>query len=170
MMPTILLTRYRRVRCMAPAHDCWTFVRLDLESWLMPINESLLRAVDNLLKRAEAVGKFGKTADSNVMTQLVHDTRERIPAWYVELLVGFPLGGLEIAWQSDEPKEGYDGIAWMEWADPRCIRSESLECYPGLAILEKGWINVAGDSMGGGDPYFMPIDKGDNPPVYPGVP
>lgn len=130
------------------------------------MNEILKKAVVELVQRAKEAGKSGKPADANTMSQLVNDTGEKIPAWYVELLVGFPICGLEIAWQSDEPKDGYDGIAWMEWADPDAIRSESLELFPGLAILAKGWINVAGDSMGGGDPYFMPTDKGDNPPVY----
>ena len=116
------------------------------------MNPDLSKAVAELVKRAAMTGKSGKLADAKSMEQLVQDSGKRIPAWYVELLVGFPLGGLE--------------IAWMEWSDPNNIRSESLECYPGLAILERGWINVASDSGGSGDPYFIPTDQGDNPPVF----
>lgn len=130
------------------------------------MNSELSKAVANLMKRAKAAGQGGKPATAMAMKQLGKDMGDRIPPWYVELLVGYPLGGLEIGWQADKPDDDYDGIAWMEWSDPDNIRSESLECYPGLAILETGWINVASDSMGGGDPYFIPTDRGDNPPVF----
>ena len=130
------------------------------------MNKSLSDAAGELIKRAKLVGKTGKPADRVALNQLVKDTGGRIPAWYVELLVGFPLAGLEIGWQSDYPTDGYDGIGWMLWNAPAGIRSESLECYPGLAILENGWINVASDSAGSGDPYFIPTDKGDDPPVF----
>ena len=130
------------------------------------MNEILKKAVIELVERAKKAGRSGQLTDAKTMNKLVNDMGEKIPAWYVELVVNFPLCGLEIAWQSDEPTEGYDGIAWMEWSDPNGIRSESLDCFPGRAIPEKGWINVASDLMGGGDPYFLPTDKGDNPPVY----
>jgi hypothetical protein len=130
------------------------------------MNETLMEAVVEVVERAKAAGKSGKCAEASTMNQLVNDTGGRIPRWYVELLVGYPLGGLEFGWQAEEPNDDYDGIDWLAWSDPDNIRSESLECYPGLAILEKGWINVASDSMGGGDPYFIPTDQGDDPPVY----
>ena len=130
------------------------------------MNYELTKAVAKLMERAKAAGQCGKPATAKAMTQLVKDMGDRIPSWYVELLVGYPLCGLEIGWQADEPGDDYDGIAWIQWSDPDNIRSESLECYPGLAILEKGWINVASDAMGGGDPCFIPTDQGDNPPVF----
>ena len=130
------------------------------------MNEDLLTAVTGLLRRANSAGRFGELADAAAMNQLVRDCAEQIPGWYVELLVRYPIGLLEIGWRANAPEEGYDGIAWMELADPKGIRSESLECYPGLAILEKGWINIASDSMGSGDPYFIPTYEGNNPPVF----
>ena len=126
----------------------------------------LSNAAAKLVARAEAAGQHGTLADAKVLKRLTHDTGERIPEWYVELLLRYPLCGLEIGWQADEPEGEYDGIAWMTWSDPNGIRSESLECYPGLAILERGWINVASDATGGGDPYFIPTQQGDDPPVF----
>ena len=38
--------------------------------------------------------------------------------------------------------------------------------YPGLAIFEMGYICIASDPTGGGDPYFININEGDNPAVY----
>jgi hypothetical protein len=126
----------------------------------------LSKAVENLIRRAEAAGHSGERTTLEAMKALNKDMVERIPAWYVELLVNFPLAGLEIGWQADEPDDEDDGTAWVEWCDAAGMRSESLECYPGLAILEKGWINVASDAMSGGDPYFIPTDKGDDPPIF----
>ena len=48
-----------------------------------------------------------------------------------------------------------DGILW-----------ESLEGYPGLGILPAGYVNFGGDAGGGGDPYFLPVHEGDDPPLY----
>ena len=129
------------------------------------MNEDLLTAVTGLLRRANSAGRFGELADAAAMNQLVRDCVRGFRL-VRRLLVRYPIGLLEIGWRADPPEEGYDGIAWMELADPKGIRSESLECYPGLAILEKGWINIASDSMGSGDPYFIPTYEGNNPPVF----
>jgi hypothetical protein len=129
------------------------------------MNKQLHKAVEYLIHRAEAASQSGERTTAQVMRELNKDMGERIPAWYVELLVGYSLAGLEIGWQADDPNDDYDGVAWMQWSDPKNIRSESLECYPGLAILERGWINVASD-IGGSDPYFIPTDRGDDPPVF----
>jgi hypothetical protein len=83
-----------------------------------------------------------------------------------ELLTAIPLGGLEIGWQAYEPKDDYDGVEWIELSDASGIRSESIECYPGLAILPAGYINIGSCSGGSGDPYFISVDEGDDPPVY----
>jgi len=96
----------------------------------------------------------------------VRDAKGRIPLWYVELITTVPICGLELGWQAQEPVGDYDGVEWMEWSDPRNMRSESIDCYPGLAILEHGYVNVASDLSGGGDPYFIAAGKSQDPPLY----
>ncbi|MBM2813076.1 MAG: hypothetical protein HW416_3835 [Chloroflexi bacterium] len=54
----------------------------------------------------------------------------------------------------------------MQWSDARNIRSESLECYPGCAILPRGYVNVASCLEGSGDPYFICLTQGEDPPLY----
>jgi hypothetical protein len=100
------------------------------------------------------------------MDRLVADTGGRIPPWLADLLVTQPLAGLELGWQAYPPEADSDGVMWLEISDARNIRSESLECYPGLAILHRGFINIASCSQGSGDPYFISADEGDDPPVY----
>jgi hypothetical protein len=57
-------------------------------------------------------------------------------------------------------------VEWLDWSNPWHMRGESLEAYPGIAILERGYINVAIDPGGGGNPYFIPTDEGEDPPLF----
>ncbi|MBC7817669.1 MAG: hypothetical protein IAG10_12315 [Planctomycetaceae bacterium] len=112
------------------------------------------------VERAMASGQSGTCADAAELAALNSEMSERMPEWYVALLVSVPLCGLEVTWHSEEA----DGA--IEWCDVKGIRSESLVCYLGIAILERGFINVGSDPYGSGDSYFMPTDQGDDPPVF----
>jgi hypothetical protein len=46
------------------------------------------------------------------------------------------------------------------------VQDEFYELYPGCAIGKLGYICIAEDPTGSGDPYFINIYEGDNPPVY----
>ena len=130
------------------------------------MNESVLEAARDLVKRAIDKEVKGNMASPSDMRWLQKELEDKVPQWYQDLLTSVPLCGLELGWQSYEPEEDDDGISWMAWSSPDEIKSESVDAYPGLAILEKGFINVALDAMGGGDPYFLPTDQGDDPPLY----
>ncbi len=77
-----------------------------------------------------------------------------------------PLCGIEIGWKVDPLDGDTNEVNWLILSDARNIRSESLECYPGLAILSRGFINIGSCSLGSGDPYFISSEEGDDPPVY----
>ena len=47
------------------------------------------------------------------------------------------LVGSEFGFQEDE-----DDISYMLWADPNTIIDESLDCFPGRAIFERGYICI----------------------------
>ncbi len=124
------------------------------------------QSAKGLVERAAALGQHGVVAGEEELQQLNRDMGNRMPCWYIELLTSVPLCGLEFGWQAYEPDGDFDGIEWLQWSDPANIRSESLECYPGVAILERGYINVASDMTGGGNPYFIPADQGHDPPLF----
>lgn len=130
------------------------------------MNDNLIEAAQALVERAAALEHHGRVADRAEWERINHDLGGRIPDWYRELLSRVPLGGLNLGWRTAEPTAEFEGVEWVIWANPSDLRSESLEAYPGLAILERGYINVALDATGGGDPYFIPTDQGDNPPLY----
>lgn len=41
-----------------------------------------------------------------------------------------------------------------------------LDCYPGLAIRELGYVCIGGCTLGSGDQYYICSSDGANPPVY----
>lgn len=130
------------------------------------MNASVLKAAQGLVKRAKDKGLKGKKAKHADMKWLQQEIENRLPQWYQDLLTSVPICDLELGWQAYEPDEEDDGIWWMIWSCPHEMKIESVDLYPGLAILERGFINVALDAMGRGDPYFIPTDQGDNPPLY----
>lgn len=124
------------------------------------MNADLAKASSQFVQRASAVGQSGRLADLDSLIALNAEMGNRIPEWLISLITTVPLCGLEVDWQAND----LDGK--IEWADANGIRSESLECYPGLAILGRGFVNIGSDPYGSGDPYFIPTDRGDDPPVF----
>jgi hypothetical protein len=86
-----------------------------------------------------------------------------IPDWYCDILHRFPICGVELEWPDPSDPDEFAGIEWM---DIRNMRSEMLECYPGIAIRDRGYICVAGCTLGSGDQYYICNADGDNPPLY----
>jgi hypothetical protein len=124
------------------------------------MNAEVKKATLELIERAAVAGLVGSLADSAELQQVNQDLSGSLPDWYSELISISPLCGLELGWQDE------GDTFWMIWSTPEQLRSESLESHPGLAILKRGFINVALCAHGSGDPYFIPTDKGDNPPLY----
>lgn len=116
----------------------------------------------SLAELARKNGASGKVLDIQELKALNEEMRGQIPSWYIELMVKVPLANLEFGWQPDDDAEIQD---FIEWSDIGGMRSESIQCYPGLAILDRGYINVGSDSFGG-NPYFIPNDRGEDPPIY----
>ena len=130
------------------------------------MNSTVRQAARELVRRAKSSGQTGARIARADMDRLVADTGGRIPKWLADLLVSTALSGLELGWQAYEPKGDFDGVNWLTISDAKNLRSESLECYPGLAILDRGFINIASCAVGSGDPYFVLVNDGDDPPVY----
>lgn len=117
-------------------------------------------AAQKFVERAVAAGQTGRIADRAALAALNAETGGRMPEWLIALLASVPLCGLMSDWQTHER------CGSLEWFDAHGIRSESLEFYPGLAIVERGFLCIGGDPTGSGDPYCIPTDRGEDPPVY----
>ena len=122
-------------------------------------------AAEDLVARATARGIHGRTLTLEER-QRVSSSLSIYPAWLLDLLSHVPLCDLELGWQAFDPEPDYDGVNWVRVSDADGLLWESLEGYPGLGILPAGYVNFGGDADGGGDPYFLPVNEGDDPPLY----
>ncbi|WP_419180551.1 SMI1/KNR4 family protein [Bacillus salipaludis] len=44
--------------------------------------------------------------------------------------------------------------------------SEATKLYPGITLLDKGYLCIGYDALGTGDQIYISLDEGENPPVY----
>ena len=129
------------------------------------MNSLVEAAVKTYLENAKHPGmKVGKIEMLALQLQLT----VRLPRWYVKLLLKYPLAGIYLDYPAYEPDIDIesDGFVSLRIARPRDIISETEKCYPGLAIRKLGYACLATDPTGGGDPYFIKVSEGDDPPVY----
>ena len=124
-----------------------------------------VQAAERTVARAKAVGLRGSTIAVADLDSLEADLGFVFPVWLRHLLTEIPLSGVPLGLQVQPPDGEDDGVAFVEWATAADIRSESISCYPGLAICGLGYVNVAGND-GTGDPLFVCIHDGDDPPLY----
>ena len=110
--------------------------------------------------------KLGKIVELAEMVELQTKLTNPLPHWYAELLSTYPLAGLYLDHPLYKAEDDDDGYISLKIATPRDIYSETEECYPGLAIRDLGYACFAIDPIGSGDPYFIKVADGDNPPVY----
>ena len=128
------------------------------------MNQALFAAARALVERAKRDGQTGRLANPDELDRLARELGSRLPDWYRSLLATVPLIGLELGVVVSEP-EVDDEISWLHWLGPDSIYSESLELYPGMAVLEHGYLCVGGCAHGTGDQYFLKITAGDDPPL-----
>jgi hypothetical protein len=86
-----------------------------------------------------------------------------LPQWLSALLQNYSLCGAELFWQAYPPEDDFDGRSYIVLADPGNMAAESTELTPGCDILPLGFVCIAADGDGIGDPYFIPLDKEDPP-------
>lgn len=87
--------------------------------------------------------------------------KRNIPYWLNEILITYPLANYQLEFVSKNHVEynlcfvGFKGI-----------NDEYNDFYPGCVISEYGYICIAEDPTGSGNPFFININEGKNPPVY----
>ena len=125
-----------------------------------PFVESAVKAY--MAKATHPGKKIGSAKIKELQTKLTVP----LPEWYAQLLLNFPLPGMYLDFPVQEAKGDDDGFETLALARPQDIYNETEEAYPGLAIREMGYACFATDPSGGGNPYFIKVREGDNPPVY----
>lgn len=146
------------------------------------MNIELSKAVLHLIESHPVLSQRGQPAGMTEMESLNRECGGVIPEWLIEFMTTYPLCGADLgiedpdaeefepaAWTSRllyfAKRDQYPQLAWVEWSTPTVMRSAMLENAIGMALLKRGFINVAHDGSTC-DPWFVPTDRGDNPPLF----
>jgi hypothetical protein len=129
------------------------------------LSPGLAAAANALCERLRSAGVGSFTATEEQYAALAASLGLALAQWLSTLLQNYSLCGAELFWQADPPEDDFDGRSYIILADPGNMVVESTELTPGCDILPLGFVCIAADGDGIGDPYFIPLDTED-PPVY----
>ncbi|MGG0179132.1 SMI1/KNR4 family protein [Gottfriedia acidiceleris] len=129
------------------------------------MNPEVENSVLKLLERARSDGKIGERFSLNQLDHLNKVFRNKLPEWLIQFYRNVPIYGLEITTKYIDSEDDEDYID-MGFLDLEGIISESTELYPGITLLDKGYLCIGYDALGTGDQIYISLDEGENPPVY----
>jgi len=129
------------------------------------ITPALDAAANALCERLRSAGAGSFVATEAQCAALAASLGLPLPQWLSALLQTYALCGAKLFWQAYPPEDDFDGRSYITLADPGRMAAESVELSPGCEILPLGFICIAADDDGIGDPYFIPLGEED-PPVY----
>jgi hypothetical protein len=83
--------------------------------------------------------------------------------WLLDLMSEFRLVGTVFSLKAEDnpSRTGVD----MRWMEPAGMREEARELYPGIEAVKNGYLPIGTCMVGSGDPYFLKVADGKNPPV-----
>ncbi len=129
------------------------------------VNSALVAAATPLCERLRSAGADSFMATEEQCAALESSLGLTLPRWLSELLQTYSLCGAELFWQAYPAEDDFDGRSYVTLADPDRMARESVELTPGCEVLSLGFVCIATDDDGIGDPYFVPVEQED-PPVY----
>ncbi|PGZ90462.1 hypothetical protein COE53_17995 [Bacillus sp. AFS029533] len=129
------------------------------------VNPEVENSVLKLLERARSDGKIGERFTLNKLDHLNKVFRNKLPEWLKQFYRNVPIYGLEITTKYIDSEDDEDYID-MGFLDLEGIISESTELYPGITLLDKGYLCIGYDALGTGDQIYISLEEGENPPVY----
>jgi hypothetical protein len=129
------------------------------------INPDLHAAANALCERLRSAGAASFMATEEQCAALAASLGLPLPQWLSALLQTYSLCGAQLFWQAYPPEDDFDGRSYVTLADLNRMAVESVELTPGCEILPLGFVCIAADDDGIGDPYFIPLGEED-PPVY----
>ena len=120
-------------------------------------------SVEDVLKRRKA-DLQGRTITAQEVAELTAGIGDKLlPAYLLDWLGSYPLVGTEFSLSEEEDESGL-GVE-MQWLTPAQMISETIDTYPGIVAVPLGYLPVGMCLVGSGDPYFLKINPGDDPPV-----
>lgn len=124
--------------------------------------EMIFKQAEAYLEKYRQINEdTGRTATAEEVQLLKEKFGDLIPDWYYRLISQLPLIDAEVAWQAYEPDEDFDGLASVQFLSAEDMILESFEYDPGILVRSKGYVCIATDPGGSGDPYFVKFDRAD---------
>jgi len=112
-------------------------------------------------RKAEMTGKPVTAAESEVLRNKI--SAQLIPTWLLDALMVYPIVGTRFRFSEEQDHSGL-GVD-MRWLTPAQTISEAIEAYPGIPASVCGYLPIGMCLQGSGDPYFLKMISGDDPPV-----
>lgn len=125
-------------------------------------------SIESEIIRVESLLNGQKATQDEVANLEQQLPNELVPDWLRSLLTNFPLSGscFEIDEDDDLSEMGAD----IKWFSPEQMLDESLNVYPGKAVLKIGYLPIGSCLAGSGDPYFIKLSDGSDDPSLVRVP
>jgi hypothetical protein len=124
------------------------------------MNQIVKTELNNFFSKVKDFKSEGLIIPEKELQKLNSKIGNLLPSWYIELLVDYPLAGVEIEY--DLVNDNFSFV----FAKPQDIFNETEKLYPGIAIKDLGYFCIGLDCTGSGDPIFSTNRKGDNPPIF----
>ncbi len=129
----------------------------------MSIPAAILEAVEGLMARLD---RGGEQVDREVLERLKSAPGARVPDWLIDLLVEFPLAGVQIGVRVTDSFAGFsDQPVMFELGDASLIEELNTESYPGMYLFPRGYVALGCGVEWAGDVLVMATTS-DDPPVY----
>ena len=116
------------------------------------MSPALHAAANALCERLRSAGAGSFMATEEQHAALATSFGLPLPQWLSALLQNYSLCGAELFWQAYPPEDDFDGRSYIILADPGNMVVESTELTPGCDILPLGFVCIAADGDGIGDP------------------
>lgn len=113
------------------------------------MNRTLIRILNHV--RSDLVGRTISDEEQGML--LSKFTYDLFPPYLIEILKNYKIVGQNFSISEDgNPSEIQ---VEMRWLTPTEQISEAFDCYPGLLVINEGYLPIGMCLMGSGDPYFL---------------
>lgn len=135
------------------------------------MDQNLRQNITQYLAKNPSMASKGRRTEKSAFDALPKPIRKRIPLWYQELMVEFPLAGLPIGIPDDFGQEQWIGrpIHQLPLMNTAFLSLDEMveemeEAFPGVVLKRKGWIPFSRDVESTFQPIFLDASA-TNPPV-----
>ncbi len=95
------------------------------------------------------------------LIELEEELLREIPDWIIAMLTTYPIAGLVFRFEAMNGET--QAIQFNDFDE---ISDNYYTLNPGCIVADMGYLCIADDPTGSGNPYFIKLEDGDNPPVY----